>query len=210
MGALVARSYVEGDGRGAGDVDSLILVAPVNQGAHIARLQPVLQMISGMRAVQGKRTAQALAELSEGVSESAKDLLPGSAFLKRINGKARNPDVAYHILAGDRGVLTEDARRKVDDQLETVSSNLGVFGSLTRLATGELGPVLDELTDGKGDGCVALSRTRLAGAPEPVVLHANHAELIRAPLLFDDPGPVVSMPQILEWLKDDRRDRKKR
>ena len=207
MGALVARSYVEGAGRGAGDVDSLILVAPVNQGAHIARLQPVLQMISGMRTVQGKRTAQALAELSEGVSESATDLLPGSAFLKRINGKPRNADVDYHILAGDRGVLTEDARKKVDDQVEAVSRNLGVFGSLTRLATGDLGPVLDELTDGVGDGCVALKRTRLAGSAEPVVLHANHAELIRAPLLFADPGPVVSMPQILEWLKDDRRAR---
>ena len=70
--------------------------------------------------------------------------------------------------------------------------------------------LLDELTDGAGDGCVALSRTRLPGAPEPVVLHANHAELIRAPLLFADPGPVVSMPQILDWMKADRRAREGR
>ncbi|MDR3621527.1 MAG: alpha/beta fold hydrolase [Paludisphaera borealis] len=204
MGALVARSYVEGAGRNAGDVDSLILIAPVNQGAHIARLQPVLQMISGMRAVQGKRTAQALAELSEGGSQSAEDLLPGSPFLRRINRTPPNEAVAYHILAGDRGVLSEDGRKQVEAQVETVHRNAGVFGSLTRLATGELGPVLDELTDGAGDGCVALARTRLPGAPEPVVLHANHAELIRAPLLFADPGPVVSMPQILEWMKADR------
>jgi pimeloyl-ACP methyl ester carboxylesterase len=209
MGALVARSYVEGPGRDAGDVDSLILIAPVNQGAHIARLQPVMQMISGMRAVQTKRTALALAELSEGVSKSADDLLPGSAFLKRINASRPNPRVPYHILAGDRGVLSEEGRKQVEDRFEAVARNAGVFGSLTRLATGELGPLLDELTDGAGDGCVALARTRLAGAPEPIVLHANHAELIRAPLLYSEPGPVVSMPQILEWLEADRaRDRR--
>jgi pimeloyl-ACP methyl ester carboxylesterase len=209
MGALVARSYVEGPGRDAGDVDSLILIAPVNQGAHIARLQPVMQMISGMHAVQTKRTALALAELSEGVSKSADDLLPGSAFLKRINASRPNPRVPYHILAGDRGVLSEEGRKQVEDRFEAVARNAGVFGSLTRLATGELGPLLDELTDGAGDGCVALARTRLAGAPEPIVLHANHAELIRAPLLYSEPGPVVSMPQILEWLEADRaRDRR--
>jgi pimeloyl-ACP methyl ester carboxylesterase len=204
MGALVARSYVEGPGRDAGDVDSLILIAPVNQGAHIARLQPVMQMISGMHAVQTKRTALALAELSEGVSKSADDLLPGSPFLKRINANPLNPKVAYHILAGDRGVLSDDGRKQVEAQLETIARNAGIFGSLTRLATGEVAPLLDELADGSGDGCVALARTRLPGAPEPVVLHANHAELIRAPLLYSEPGPVVSMPQILDWLKADR------
>jgi hypothetical protein len=33
------------------------------------------------------------------------------------------------------------------------------------------------------------------------VIHANHAELIRAPLLFRDPGPVACMPYLLRWLK---------
>ena len=33
--------------------------------------------------------------------------------------------------------------------------------------------------------------------------HANHLELIRAPLLFPDPGPVASMPELLRWLAED-------
>ncbi|MFO0910035.1 MAG: hypothetical protein U0794_17100 [Isosphaeraceae bacterium] len=33
-----------------------------------------------------------------------------------------------------------------------------------------------------------------------VTIHANHAELIRAPLLFRDPGPVACMPYLLRWL----------
>ncbi len=204
MGALVARSYIEGKGRRAGDVDSLIMIAPVNQGAHVARLQPVMQMISGMRAVKGKRTAQAMAELSEGVGQSAEDMLPGSPFLKRINQNPPNDAVAYHIVAGDVGLLSPENRKQVENHLETLARNSGLLAPLTRLATGEVAPLLDELTDGTGDGCVALARTRLPGGPEPVVFHANHAELIRAPLLFADPGPVVSMPQILQWLKEDR------
>jgi hypothetical protein len=49
-----------------------------------------------------------------------------------------------------------------------------------------------------------VERTRLEGVAEPVILHANHAELIRAPLLFTDPGPVACMTDLLRFLKEDR------
>jgi hypothetical protein len=49
-----------------------------------------------------------------------------------------------------------------------------------------------------------VERTRLAGVADHRTIHANHAELIRAPLLFPDPGPVASMPDVLRWLKADR------
>ena len=42
-----------------------------------------------------------------------------------------------------------------------------------------------------------------AGVSDHVVIHANHAELIRAPLLYPDPGPVACMPYILRWLAAD-------
>ncbi|AMV38948.1 esterase/lipase family protein [Planctomyces sp. SH-PL62] len=203
MGSLVARAYIEGPGRGAGDVDSFIMIAPVNQGAHVARLQPVLQMISRLSAVRSKRTTQALAELSEGPGRSAEDMLPGSDFLKRINAAAPNEAVPYHIIAGNLGLLTAEARKRFEDQLGLVARNAGPFAVLTQVAVGEVAPILDELTDGTGDGAVTVESTRLPGAPEPVVLAANHAELIRAPLLFADPGPVVTMPWILRWLKED-------
>ena len=68
-------------------------------------------------------------------------------------------------------------------------------------AAEDLSDRLDEITDGAGDGCVSLARTKLEGVSDQVVLHANHAELIRAPLLFRDPGPVACMPALLRWLK---------
>lgn len=203
MGALLARSYIEGPGRGAGDVDSLIMIAPVNQGANIARVQPLWRMISGVKAIGEKRVSRAMAELAEGDGQSALDMLPDSAFLKRLNRNPPNPAVAYHIIAGDSGVLTAEDRRQIEARFEDAARGSGFLAPLTRLATGEASPLLDELTDGTGDGCVTVARTRIPGGPEPVVLHANHAELIRAPLLFADPGPVVSMPWILKWLKED-------
>ena len=63
--------------------------------------------------------------------------------------------------------------------------------------------LLDELTDGTGDGCVSVERTRLDGVADHLTIHANHAELIRAPLFFRDPGPVACMPDVLRWLRQD-------
>ncbi len=84
-----------------------------------------------------------------------------------------------------------------------MTRNSGIFGQLTRAATSDLPQILDELTDGTGDGCVAVERTRLEGVTDHVTIHANHAELIRAPLFYADPGPVACMPHVLRWVKED-------
>ena len=79
---------------------------------------------------------------------------------------------------------------------------------MTKAATADLPDMLDELTDGKGDGCIAVERTRLEGVADHVTIHANHVELVRGPLLYPDPGPVACMPVVLKWLKADRRQTK--
>jgi pimeloyl-ACP methyl ester carboxylesterase len=203
MGALLARSLVEDDATWAGDVSSLILIAPVNHGSHLSRVQTVYQLLNGLSAVNGKNTSKAMLSLSDGLGQAAQDLLPGSSLLKTINARPVRPVVAYHILAGDRGFLNRQARSELDDRIGLVTRGSGLLGQLTRAATSDLPQLLDELTDGTGDGCVAVERTRLAGATDHVTIHANHAELIRAPLFFPDPGPVVCMPYVLRWLKED-------
>ncbi len=199
----MARSYVESKGRIDRDVASMILIAPVNGGAHVARIQPVYQMVSSLFAINSKRTSQALAQLSDGIGQAAEDLLPGSAFLKRINSGTRPRDVPYHILAGNSGVIPSEIRQQAQAQLESAARDNGLFSVFSRAASREIVPLLDELTDGCGDGCVAVERTRLAGVEDHVTIHANHAELIRAPLLYPDDGPVVCMPYVLRWLRAD-------
>jgi pimeloyl-ACP methyl ester carboxylesterase len=203
MGALVARSLVEDDKSWAHDVCSLILIAPVNQGSQLAKVQTVMQFMNGLQAINGKNTTRAMMNLSDGLGQAAEDMLPGSPFLTGLNRRPRRQGLSYHIIAGDRGFLTREGRAQIEGRIDLVTRNSGIFGRLTQAATADLPDLLDELTDGTGDGCVSLERTRLEGVDDHVTIHANHAELIRAPLLFADPGPVACMPDVLRWLKQD-------
>lgn len=200
MGALVARSYVEDPRAYAGDVSTLILVAPVNQGSTLAKAHTFLQLLGGVQAVNNKKTSEALARLGDGLGEAAKDILPGSAFLTELNRRPRREGVAYHIVAGDSGFLTAAARKQLEDRIARLQGERGLLGGLTRIATADLSSRLDELSDGYGDGGVSVASTRLEGVTDHVVIHANHAELIRAPLLFNEPGFVPCMPYLLRWL----------
>ena len=195
MGSLLARSYVE-DEAFAKDVVSLIMIAPPNHGSSLAHAQTFLQMVQSVQAMNGSRRTDPLALLGDGLGAAADDMTPGSGYLRALNGHRRREGVRYHILAGDVGYLNAEARR----QIEARSKLLGGIGRL--VASGVSSP-LDEITDGRGDGCVSVSSTRLEGVGDHRTLHANHLELIRAPLLFPDPGPVASMPDLLRWLGED-------
>jgi pimeloyl-ACP methyl ester carboxylesterase len=200
MGALLARSYVEADPEYAGDVSSLIMVGPVNQGSGIANAQTLLQLVQNLQALNGEKT-RALSQLSDGLGAAADDMMPGSTFLKTLNAHPRRKGVRYHTLAGDAGFLTPASRRQLETQLTGVGLARGVLGSLARRAADDLKSRLDEITEGRGDGCVSVAGTRLDGVSDHQIIHANHLELIRAPLLYPDPGPVVSMPFILRCLE---------
>jgi pimeloyl-ACP methyl ester carboxylesterase len=204
MGALLARSMVEDDATWRQDVSSLILIAPVNQGSHLARVQTMVQLMNGLQSINDKKTSKAMLHLADGLGQAAQDMLPGSALLTSLNRRPRRRGVPYHIVAGDSGLLTRAGRAQIEARIDLVARNAGIFGRLTQAATADLPELLDELTDGTGDGCIAVERTRLDGVADHVTIHANHAELIRAPLLFSDPGPVACMPEVLRWLKADR------
>lgn len=198
MGSLLARSYVEGE-RFAGDVDHLIMLGPVNQGSRLAQVQTLLQWVEGVQAVNGRK-ASLLGHLGDGLGEAADDLLPGSRYLVDLNARPRRAGIDYHILAGDAGFLTVEGRERIDARVAAIGKTSPLLGNVTRLTLGDLPARLDELTDGKGDGCMTVEATRLDGVPDHEILHANHVELIRGPGLYPDPGPVVSMPFILSRL----------
>ena len=201
MGCLVARDYVEGP-KFASDVSTFIMLAPVNQGSSLAKTQTVLQWLDGVKLTGSRRTSEALAKIGDGLGEAANDITPGSPFLKELNARPRRQGIEYHILAGNRGILSAEARDQIDAQLAQTKRRAGLLANLTRLVINDdlLGG-LDEISDGTGDACVSVERTRLEGVDDHVTIHANHAELIRAPLLFSEPGPVPCLPQILKWLK---------
>ncbi|GIW88364.1 MAG: hypothetical protein KatS3mg108_2688 [Isosphaeraceae bacterium] len=205
MGGLLARWHVEGPTYDD-DVDRLILIAPPNHGSALAQAQALLQWIEQLALSRSGRSG-GLLKLSEGLGAAATDLAPESAFLRALNDRPRRAGVSYHIMAGDVGFLGPEASRQLRRSFEELRRNAGILGRLTGLAAADLPAILDVLSDGTGDGAVAVASTRLAGAADPVVLHANHVELIRGPLLYPDPGPVACMPQVLRWLGADRSGR---
>ncbi len=200
MGSLLARSHVEGGAGDAGDVDALILIAPPNHGSSLSRGQTLLQMVQGVQALNGTRRTDPLAVLGDGLGEAADDMTPGSDYLRRLNARPRRAGVRYRTLAGDSGYLSSQGRRQVESRLRFA----GVVGEIGRAVASGASPQLDEITDGLGDGCVSVASTRLEGVSEHRTIHANHLELIRAPLLFPEAGPVASMPDILRWLDEGR------
>ncbi len=203
MGALLARAYVEDDRAYAGDVASMILVAPVNRGSNLSRVQTIHQAMQGLKAVQGgPGKGEALAKIGDGLGAAAEDMTPGSAFLTGLNSRKRREGVAYHTLAGHGGFLSPVARKQIEAQLG-FDGRPGMIGGLARLALGDLPAQLDEVTEGTGDGCVSVASTRLDGVDDHVAIAANHLELIRAPLLYPEPGPVACMPYVLRWLAKD-------
>ena len=119
-----------------------------------------------------------------------------------LNARPRRAGLPYHTIAGDGAFLSAVARKQIDARLG-LDGRPALFGGLVRLAATNLPAQLDEITEGTGDGCVSVAATRLDGVADHLVIHANHLELIRAPLLYPDPGPVVSMPHILRWLAKD-------
>jgi hypothetical protein len=146
-----------------------------------------------VQAVNGKTRADALAFLGDGLGAAAEDLTPGSRLLRRLDSYRRRPGVGYHIIAGDVGLIRAPVSKQIISRL----------GIAARLAGPALLGQFEELTDGTGDGCVAVERSKLAGVADHRVVHADHLELIRAPLIYPDPGPVVAMPFILDRLATD-------
>ena len=88
MGALLARSLVEDEPRctrcPVSDPDR-----PVNQGSNLAKMQTVVQLMNGLQAINGKDKTKAMMNLSDGLGQAAQDMLPGSAFLKKLNRRPR-------------------------------------------------------------------------------------------------------------------------
>ncbi|MEW4567460.1 alpha/beta fold hydrolase [Tautonia sp. JC769] len=200
MGALLARSYVEGP-HYADDVASLILIGPPNAGSALAPAQDMIQMLEALRSSIDPE-GRTLMVLGERIGAAAKDLAPGSPFLDRLARNRPREGVPYYILAGDVGFLNKEIRQTIESRYRQIQRRSRFLGGLAGLALRNLPDVLDVLTEGTGDGAVAVASTRLEGATEHVVIPVNHVELIRGPIFYPDPGPVACQPFVSRWLAE--------
>jgi hypothetical protein len=117
--------------------------------------------------------------VEDGLGEARHDLKPDSAFLKRLNARKRNERVQYSIILGTAGPFSpselELAKKTVRKSAEA-SSFLKVIQPAVEKA-------LDDLVDAveEGDGVVSVSRGKLDGVPDTVLLAFNHWNVIDHP-----------------------------
>jgi len=174
MGGLVARAAVEDPDLDPGNVRRLIMVAPPNHGSALARFEFALDLWTHLvRNARRKEVGLFYAMIEDGMCEASDDLMPGSALLKKLNARPRNPKIQYTIFLGTAGPLTaEDLAQLRESIAKAGQQNRWVrfFGSRVYKWLEDL----DEVVEGKGDGCVSLARGRLEGVEDTMVLRISH------------------------------------
>jgi hypothetical protein len=170
MGGIVARACVEDALYDPGNVDKLILIAPPTRGTAVAHFAVATDVWEHWLARRdGNPWERFHDSVVDGLGEAACELCPESPFLRELNGRPRNPRIAYSVILGTGACMTDDELAWVREAIVRRMARVpGVETSATRLHT-LLGD-LDELVEGKGDGVVAVERGRLRGVRDTLVL----------------------------------------
>lgn len=190
MGALVARSYVEGPDY-AGNVDRLILLAPPNHGSTYSRWTCCSEIAEHYLLWQNHPRWHWSWPFIDGIGEAGYDLQANSAFLTELNARPRREGVCYTIVAGNRSCGWRYAARGVRlvgccvPDFDTAADE-AVRDSFTQWAF-----ALREHPCSH-DGLVAIDSARLEGVDDFVVVPADHTTIACS----RDGRPPVAWPVI--------------
>lgn len=199
MGGLIARGVVEDPERDPGNVDRLILVCTPNHGTQWAEVPGGLDYWEHLPSLPEKTIREVLrGSIADGLNEARADLKPGSRVLTRLNGRGRNPRVAYTVILGTAGLVTEQQRERLR---ASASKWLRTSrpGRLLRPRVESFLEGLDEVQQGRGDGVVAVDRGRLDGVDDTLLLPLNHWTLCHQ---LDSPEGQQLLDVLLERLSD--------
>jgi pimeloyl-ACP methyl ester carboxylesterase len=177
MGGLVSRAYIEGPDY-AGGIERLIMIATPNRGSGWSRMRLALELQEHYHLWRHEQSWSPTWMITDGFGEAGRDLKPGSAFLKELNSRPRREGVKYTIIAGDQ----HPARRKAADWLECTANLVPKraeswwgFRHYKNGLTSQAHKVRNKSSE--GDGPVRVTRAKLAGVEDFVVVHADHASL---------------------------------
>ncbi|MGB7328743.1 MAG: thioesterase domain-containing protein [Rubripirellula sp.] len=174
MGGLVAREWTENPSLTNQTITTLITVASPHQGSNWATMPPLINLLAD-GTLEGQDFVNLLLHLPS--SPGVRDLEPGSTFLRTLNGRPRRDDVRYTAIVGTHcPISTEESQ-----ELRSAIRQLDQAGSFTRLIRPRILPLLndsDELTEGKGDGVVAVTSGMIPGVADTVLVPLAHSETI--------------------------------
>jgi pimeloyl-ACP methyl ester carboxylesterase len=180
MGGLVARAYIEGDDY-AGGIDHFLMLGTPNRGTEWAKCRVALEFQEHYHQWRSDPDWRWTWAITDGLGEAGTDLKPRSEFLMTINSRPRREGVRYTIVAGSQ----HPASRITSNVLEK-SSNV-IRGRAARWwgfrqtkAALERGAERMANKTGASDGPVKVSRTKLKGVDDFVVLPVDHASIFCA------------------------------
>lgn len=202
MGAIIARSYVEGDDYGGG-VRRLILLAPPNHGSCYSRFSLPTEFIEHADLWYHEPDWRWTWWVHDGLGEARNDLAPGSDFLTDINARPRRAGVKYTIVAGNRSCgwrYTANAMRGAAGWLPDWQWTHAAEDHLVSLA----GKV--EGQTGASDGLVSLESARLEGVDDFVLVPADHTTIACS----SNGEPPVAWTTIAARLKRQRVEKSQR
>src|SRR5262249_11848895 len=199
MGGLVARGAIENPALDPGNIAQLIMIAPPTHGTSCAYLSLPAQLLSRTSSGRDLNVAHlVLAGIENGLSEARDDLKPESAYLEKLNSHPRNPRVQYTVLLGTGTMFTPGElvhARQIVHRCALADSFIAAIEPACQ-------SVLSDFEDAvaEGDGVVSLSRGRLDGVPDTILLGFNHWNALGPP----EAEPVAALHrEILSRLAGD-------
>ena len=116
--------------------------------------------------------------ITDGLGEAGRDLKPGSRFLKELNARPRREGVKYSIVCGSQHPARSQAAEWLDCTARQVPRRVSHWWGV-RQTKQSLIRRANKLRNHKseGDGPVKVSRAKLDGVDDVVIVHADHARL---------------------------------
>jgi pimeloyl-ACP methyl ester carboxylesterase len=205
MGGLVTRDvltrrvYYNSDGSG-GDrypaVDRLIMLGTPNHGSAMVRLRGVAELREQVyRWLSGDWSWRD--SLADGAGEAARDLLPGSDYLRRLNARPHPAHTKYTIVAGQLSPVSEDDLESLAERVEALARSMGMEDTAGSRLTRSM---FREAVRGVGDGVVSIESAGLEGVDDTVLVEGNHLSMIVNVFRSDSTPPAI--PIVLERLAE--------
>jgi pimeloyl-ACP methyl ester carboxylesterase len=176
MGGLVAREYVEGEGY-RGGVERLIMLGTPNRGTKWARCRWALEAEEHYSLWRYEDDWSPSWMITDGLGEAGADLKPHSDFLEALNARPRRDGVRYTIVAGNQ----HPARRMTANCLDNTAgwipdrvSNWWGFRHARHALETRAGRMRQR---GDSDGPVGVTRCKLKGVDDFVIVAADHVSL---------------------------------
>lgn len=191
-GGLVARRYLETHPAERARVAAFIGLGVPHRGSRLASfgiiLSPVMAIVHGMTEQMEKngalsaRTEDFLSRLNRGLqSDGFLELVPDSSFIAGLKDE-KYPGIRYISVIGAsaryiKGYMLRYGKESSGGETELVARELFIIPD-TFVEKMPPSLVPDELTEGRGDGQVAVDSARLPWADEEYRFAVNHAEMV--------------------------------